>query len=277
MPILLNTAMSHPSVKKLRIICVILSLAVSACNLPSSTPSDSSGEEQLGTSVAQTMEAIGTQRPAATSTSTSTSPKTPPTATVTPTPTATPTATSTPTPTYALPLLTFEGDVNCRSGPGLDYIIVYTYDENETAEIVGKHPSSDFWVVKNPSGEGACWVVGEYASASGSLWAIPTMTPPPTETPSPPAAPTLKEYNYACAWNGSNTTMTMTIKWSDWADNESGYRIYRNGVMIADLGANTTTYVDIFAVDSTQSVSYGIEAYNSTGSSGQATFSASCQ
>ena len=201
----------------------------------------------------------------------------PPTLTLTITPTQTSTATSTATPTYSLPLLTFQGDVNCRRGPGFAYQIVHTYQENDTAEIVGKHPDSDFWVVKQPSGEGTCWVTGEFATATGSLWTIPTMTPPPTNTPSPPKAPTLKQFNYACQWNGTNTTMTMTIQWSDWADNETGYRIYRNGVVVVDLAANTTTYTDTFTTSATQTINYAIEAYNSTGSSGRATFSASCQ
>jgi len=219
------------------------------------------------------MEPLEAQPPTETSVPATIAAKSPPTATAT----ATATVTGTPTPTYVLPLLTFEGDTNCRSGPGLNYNIIITFAEGDTTEIVGKHPSSDFWVVKNSYGEGTCWVVGEFASASGSYETVPTEMPPPTEPPSPPTAPTLQEYNYACEWNGSNTIMTMTIKWSDWADNESGYRIYRNGVVIADLGANTTTYVDASAVDPTQPVNYGIEAYNVSGSSGQATFSASCQ
>ncbi len=266
-----------PHSKKPNILCIILALsmsialATSACNMPDSSSPSLSDEEQAGTFVAQTMEAIESQHPTETITPTNTPTQLPPTATFTPT------VTSTPSPTYALPLLSFEGDINCRSGPGLDYEIIDTYKKGAEAEIVGKHPSSDFWVVKDPNGSGTCWVVGEYASASGSLWTVPTVTPPPTRTPSPPAAPTLQEFNYSCAWNGTNTTMTISIEWSDWANNESGYRIYRNGIVIADLGANTITYTDIFAVAAEQTVNYGIEAYNSTGSSGQATFSASCQ
>ncbi|OQX61149.1 MAG: hypothetical protein B6I38_09375 [Anaerolineaceae bacterium 4572_5.1] len=250
---------------------IILAFAVSACNLPSSTPASSPKEKLIGTSVAQTMEAVKAQPPTATNAPTHTPTKLPPTLT------ATITLTTTPTPTYALPILSFEGDTNCRSGPGLNYEIIGTYIEGEKAEILGRHPSEDFWVVKAPYGEGDCWVVGDYASASGSYLVVPTMTPPPTNTPSPPIAPTLQEYNYACNWDGSQTNMTMTMVWSDWADNEDGYRIYRNGVLIIDLSANTTTYVDVVAVNLTQTITYGIEAYNSSGVSGQATFSASCQ
>lgn len=269
MPNLLNK-FSFP---KRALFFIVLSLAVSACNLPSSTPAPagSSGDEQVGTGVAQTMESLEAQPPTETKAPTNTPTKSPPTLT------ATATSTATPTPTYALPILSFEGDTNCRSGPGLNYEIIGTYIEGEKAEILGKHPSENFWVVKSPYGEGDCWVVGDYASASGSYLVVPTMTPPPTNTPSPPTAPTLQEYNYACNWDGSNTNMTMTMTWNDWANNESGYRIYRNGVLIIDLGTNTTTYVDIVVVNLTQTVTYAIEAYNSSGVSGQATFSASCQ
>lgn len=256
---------------RISLLGLLLALTLSSCNFPTPTPAGLSDEDAAGTMVAQTIAAVEAQTPADAQTPTETPTKPPPTLTSTSTPT------NTPTPTYAMPLLTLEGDVNCRRGPGLDYRILYTFSKDETAEIVGKHPSEDFWVVKQPNSENVCWVVGEYASASGSLWTLPTMTPPPTETPSPPKAPTLQEYNFNCAWDGTNTTMTMTITWSDWANNEDGYRIYRNGELIAELGANTTTYVDTFPTEATQTINFGIEAHNSTGSSGQATFSESCQ
>lgn len=261
--------------KKLNIPCIIfalslsIALSLSACNMPNSSDTSLSDEELAGTFVAQTIAAVEAQRPTKTIAPTNTATNPPPTATFTPTMTA--------SPTYAVPFLSFEGDTNCRSGPGLDYEIIYTYKTGAEVEIIGKHPSSDFWVVKDSNSAETCWVTGEYTSASGSLWAVPTVVPPPTSTPTPPKAPTLQTFNYSCAWNGTNSTMTMSMEWRDWADNESGYRIYRNGIVVADLGANTITYTDIFAVAAEQTVNYGIEAYNSTGSSGQATFSASCQ
>ena len=107
----------------------------------------------------------------------------------------------------------------------------------------------------------------------------PTVSPllTPTKTPSPPAAPTLKNYNFSCSWNGNNNDLSIVIQWNDKANNETGYRIYRNGVEIISLGANMTTYTDIFAVGSGVVVNYAIEAYNLAGKSGQIILSATCQ
>lgn len=261
--------------KKQIFFSILLAFAISACNLPTTTPTSpaDAGAEKVGTGVAKTMAAVETESFAESPTTAIEFTKTPTELT----PTSTSTATMTPTPTYTLPMLKFEGDTNCRNGPGLSYEIIATYREGEKTEILGKHPSENFWVVKPPYGEGICWVTGEFTSVTGSHWAVPTMTPPPTNTPSPPTAPTLQEFNYTCNWDGSNTNMTMNMTWSDRAKNESGYRIYRNGTMIADLNANTTTYVDIAVVDPQQLITYEIEAYNPSGVSARATFSASCQ
>ena len=103
------------------------------------------------------------------------------------------------------------------------------------------------------------------------------MTPPPTETPSPPDAPSLSNYDFFCAWNGTNNDLSITIKWSDKSNNELGYLIYRNGEEIANLLPNTIQYIDTYAVASGQPVDYAIEAYNNSGLSGKATLSATRQ
>lgn len=109
-----------------------------------------------------------------------------------------------------------------------------------------------------------------------SISPTPTTSPTPTEKSSLPAKPGLQNYDFFCAWNGVNTDLTITIKWSDKANNESGYRIYRNGTVLIELSENTTTYSDALEVNSGETVSYGIEAYNTTGGSPQATLSATC-
>lgn len=243
-------------------ITTLLVALLASCNLPTSS-TKLSLEEQAGTLVAQTLEASETEIPAETPTLANTPTKSLPTVTI--------------TPTYSLPVLSINENTNCRSGPGEDYEIVTTYISGAKAEIVGKHAKSNYWVVKNHNGQGTCWIWGEYTTASGSHWTVPTMTPPPTKTPSPPAAPSLQDYNFFCAWNGSNNDLSITIKWTDKANNETGYRIYRDGAVIVDLGANTTAYTDIFAVDGGQTVSYAVVAYNTSGSAGLATISAACQ
>ncbi|RME87824.1 MAG: SH3 domain-containing protein [Anaerolineae bacterium] len=245
-----------------RLTLSILLLFVLGCNLPLAhqPPMTPPMQSQVGTIAALTLQAV----------------QMPPlgTPTLPPTPTSSPTPTI--TPTYSPPRLQINAASDCRKGPGQEYDIVTTLQAGERVDITGKHPTEDYWVVKNPRGSGTCWVRGEHATLSGSHWTVPTVSPPPTRTPSPPARPSLKHYEFVCTWNGVNNDMRMTITWTDRADNEAGYRIYRNGVVIADLAPNTTTYVDVFAVNSGVPVTYGIEAYNVAGGSGQATFSDAC-
>ena len=247
-------------------ILFLLLAGILGCNLPK-TKQPPPAEPQVGTVVAQTVSAEQTKlarTPLATPTKA---------ATLTPTP-ATPTATI--TPTYSVPLLSLAGATNCRSGPGENYAIIATYPEGTQVEIVGRGAEGNYWIVADPQGKGTCWLAGDYATESGSTWTVPTVMPPPTPTPVPPSSPSLKHYDFLCTWNGVNNTLNITILWTDRANNESGYRIYRNGVVVADLAANTTAYDDTFAVASGVPVNYAIEAYNAAGASGRASFSETC-
>ena len=111
----------------------------------------------------------------------------------------------------------------------------------------------------------------------------PTVTPAPTLTPtatvqlSAPKKPSLDNYNFTCAWNGTNLDLNVTMQWVDYAENEQGYYIYRNAQQVADLAPNSGNYIDLYAVENGVSVNYAIEAYNSLGRSEKLTFSVSCQ
>jgi len=59
----------------------------------------------------------------------------------------------------------------------------------------------------------------------------------------------------------------VTLDWVDAASNEDGYRLYRNGQLIATLGANSTSYVDQPPLGGPYT--YTLEAYNVGGSSAQ--------
>ncbi|HEY71214.1 MAG TPA: CSLREA domain-containing protein [Anaerolineae bacterium] len=62
----------------------------------------------------------------------------------------------------------------------------------------------------------------------------------------------------------------LTLQWIDMADNETGYRVYRDGVLIATLGANADSYTDNNPSCNT-SHTYGVEAYNDAGASSRPT------
>lgn len=150
----------------------------------------------INTAVAQTLGAM-TPTPA---------PVTPDTGTDTPTPTVTfavPTETETPAAVITLPPLSTStpaaptlapGAVqvrvsvptNCRVGPGLPYLRVGALLVGEVAEVVGRHATRDYWVIRNPDRTGeTCWLWGQYATLTGDTSGLAVMTPPPVPTPSP--------------------------------------------------------------------------------------------
>ena len=105
----------------------------------------------------------------------------------------------------------------------------------------------------------------------------PKESPTPTQTPRPLTAPSLKTYDYYCTWNGANTELQVSIKWTDQSDNELGFIVYRNGAEVANLLPNTTSYDEVIAVTSGVATPYTIKAYNNvSGTSGAISFSVTC-
>ncbi|MFZ5818803.1 MAG: hypothetical protein ACOYYJ_02790 [Chloroflexota bacterium] len=244
---------------------ILLSLLLlAACNFP--TQPTLSLEEEAATIVAGTLQA---QVLLATPTMRSEA-SAPPAVTRSPTSTRTPTPTI--TPTYSKPLLQVNESTNCRSGPGQSFDILVTFNPGATLEIVGRYPQDNYWIVKNPEG-GACWIWGEYSTASGSHWTVPSMTPPSAPTQSPPEPPKSLSYNFSCTLAGEVTT---NLAWTDRATNEQGYRVYRNGTLVAELSANAAAYTETF-IGAGGAISYGVSSFNSAGDSAQATISFSCQ
>ncbi|MFB6291432.1 MAG: fibronectin type III domain-containing protein [Candidatus Bipolaricaulia bacterium] len=58
----------------------------------------------------------------------------------------------------------------------------------------------------------------------------------------------------------------VKLTWDDNADNEAGFRIYRNGEKIATVGPDNTSYTDT-AVEKGESYNYRVAAYNEGGES----------
>lgn len=104
-------------------------------------------------------------------------------------PTLTPTVVLSPTPIFtatpAIPLITVSVDTNCRFGPGKVYDFTGALLVGEVAEVYGMDPTGNYWYIRNPDGDGYCWVWGEYASVIGDPSVLPVYTPPPTPTPIP--------------------------------------------------------------------------------------------
>lgn len=227
-------------------------LALAACNLPS--PEMVPPPSDVQTAAALTLQAILT--PSMTSTVQ---------ATLMPdTPTPTAESTGTITPTYSTPMLKVLEQTNCRTGPGQDYEVVYTYLQWKELEILGAYPQENYWLVKSEdSPDGSCWLWGEYVEVSGSYWAVPSLTPPPTATLPPPNAPSIQKWDFFCSTTAG--TMEVTILWTDRASDETGYRVIRDNVVVAELPPNASSYTETISLESGESVTYFIEVYNQTG------------
>jgi len=252
-----------PKIKKLFLIALCSLLA--ACNMPA-TDSEENLNDQAATIVALTIatENIST-----------------PTKENTPQPTPTLAVTNTPkptiTPTYSVPMIKLTENTNCRSGPGQSFDILTTLLAGASVEIVGKHSTENYWVVKAEGMDEPCWLWGEFATTSGSYWVVPTMSAPPTAAPKPANQPTNVRWDYDCTFNGVNSDVSVTLTWNDETSDELGFRVYRDNAQIAELPPNTTSYSDALAADTSQTITYGISSYNAVSESPRATVSFSCQ
>jgi uncharacterized protein YraI len=235
---------------KLTIALFLVIVLLSSCNFP--TPGGQIGPE-VQTAAAQTVQAVLAT----------------PLSSATADPGILATATSS-----GSPILSVADNTNCRSGPGTNYAIITVLAGGSSAPVVGRHPGGAYWVVDPPSVAENCWVAAEFASVSGSTAGVPEQTPDPDEAASGvPDRPGSLFYNYVC----SGGTVTTTLTWTDSADNENGYRVYRYDVLIADLPPNSTQYVDEVSGGGSTLFRFTVEAYNSAGPSASRGAEFSCQ
>jgi len=227
---------------------------ISACNMPST----GSVTPQISTAAALTVQAALT----------AITPLASPTANHSVAATATKAVS---TPTYSQPMASVGDVVNCRKGPGTNYERVTQILPAESVKIIGFF-SPNYWVVSTKDGE--CWLSGEFATPVGSFAAVPTVTAPPTPAGGIPKAASFAKtgWTFFC-YNGK---ADITLSWNDNADNESGYRIIRNGDKVAELPANSTYFAETIDLLSGKSVGYQIQAYNESGDASSPTANITC-
>ncbi len=239
-----------------------LLVAILACNLPSTQhPAQQPG-------------IAGTDTPAMIALEASDTPA------VTDTPSLTPTITLTPTP--SVPEVTVTSATNCRTGPGTEYDLLYTLQPGQVAQIIGKDSPDNYWIINFPGGI-ACWLWGQYAVVSGNIAALPEYPPPPTPTPSLPAAPSGLKIHRDCTLIPMQLKYRIDVQlsWQDNATNELGYYVFRNGNLLATLGANETSYSDTAAQGTavgpgTPGIEYAVQAFNDAGKSKKIQKTISC-
>jgi hypothetical protein len=197
-----------------------------------------------------------------------------PTMTLVPSPTATVTFTPTPIP----PTLSILKEVPCRAGPGDPYDLIVNLQAEQTVEIVGK--AEAFWIVKPPAGK-ECWVPNEQVSIVGEVSALPIVAPPSTPIPVPPASPAhVWLLSKKCSVDHSVKPIIYVnefrLTWADMSNNEDGFRVYRDGDLVAEVSANVNNVSDIVSRRNPRSYSYYVSAYNEVGESKSDTMVLSC-
>lgn len=131
-------------------------------------------------------------------------------------------------------------------------------------------------------------------TATSTQQAINTLIPftptiPPTETVTPvlvtatftpdldvppPLAPSIETWDFFCS--SAKKSMGIKILWSNAATNESGYRILRDGEVIAELPAGTNSFEESIPLIKGVKTKYQIEIFNSGGSSFSLEISFTC-
>lgn len=232
--------------KQYRYLIIAAILFTSSCNMPATgaTP-----DTAVSTAAAQTIEAALANQ----------------------TPLASPTVGNTSTPiAEGEPLASFEDVTNCRTGPGVNYPPVTQIQPGVSVEIVGFFPPN-FWIVKTDKGE--CWVAGQFVTPAGDTSAVPTVSAVPTIEGGAPENVSLQKWDIFC--NYETNEANITVSWAD-EEEESGYRVVRNDIIVAELPANTTEYKETITLLTGQTVGYYIIAFNAAGSTSSKTISLGC-
>jgi len=169
------------------------------------------------------------------------------------------------TPTFVKPLLYINDNAQCRTGTSPNFKVAATLSTGITVELIGKDTAQSAWLVKVPNSADTCWVLAGDGSPSGNYESLPEVTPQPS-TQKPPAIPGPISYPFFCTYsNGVIYKATVDISWIDPAHDANGFRVYRQGALIADLPAATTTVTDKTDVVIGTDLTYSIEAYNDAG------------
>jgi len=172
-------------------------------------------------------------------------------------------ATPTPTP-VATPMAKFIMNAFCRKGPNTGYGTSAGYEIGQEVELIGRsEPGIPLWwytVLR-------CWVSDSTVETSGPVDGLPIIPAPPTPVPeTPPEPPARFRISESLC---DPRQYRVTLSWIDRADNENGYRLYRDGQLIATLSTNAAGYVDNPPRGGAHS--YALEAFNDGGASTQVT------
>jgi hypothetical protein len=155
-----------------------------------------------------------------------------PTATL-PATTATSTPVPTGTPTLAeFPVVTFNINANCRLGPSRNYFSHTSFLKDRSTTVEGRNQDGSWLWAK--AIEGYCWVSVTTIKDPVSYLFLPIVQFPPLPEPPSQLVVTHKD----CTGR-----FTVGLRWSN-VTGETGYNIYRDGITLATLKADSTMFTD---------------------------------
>ncbi len=180
----------------------------------------------------------------------------------------------TPTLAEATPSLFLAEATRCRQGPGDAFAILTVVPAGAQLPLVGRWEGQNYWLVRLEDGT-TCWMWGGVATPQGSFSSLTAVTPPPSPTPSAPGGVQNLRYVYSCEYVSGGTQVTVSLTWNETPGAE-GYRIYRNGLRIAEVTTPFFSEVTSVALPS-EVLTYRVEAFNAGGASSPKSISFSCQ
>ncbi|MBI5296102.1 MAG: hypothetical protein HY869_11560 [Chloroflexi bacterium] len=203
-----------------------------------------------------------------------------------PSPIPTPTEISTPTPmptaTPLQPVLMVGGDIPCYAGPGPDYGTLAMLSIGMKAEVLSKDSTGAYWIVQSPLGNGSCWTESRYATIIGQAEGVPVLAANavPTKAINLPDTPRRFTATTTCVAIrdsrdsrgvrrvGDKQNFFVYLSWSNIKE-ESGYRLYRDNILLVELEMDTSQYTDNFIIEKNKAmyVVYTLEAFNDNGAS----------
>ena len=172
-------------------------------------------------------------------------------------------------------LLKLNDNTNCRAGPGTNYEKITVIPEGASVSVLARSTEGTHFLVDPPDNIASCWVLAELGTFSGEIASVPQATSSADENAGAPARPSSLYYTYECSY-GAPQGVTTTLSWGDKANNENGYRVYRDGELIIELPANSSQYADETNLGVGDTLTYSVEAFNDAGISPQQTISFSC-
>jgi len=193
-----------------------------------------------------------------------------------------PTVTPIPSPTIAPapipPMLSASIQIPCRTGPGELYDLVLNLPPAQKYPIVAK--AEMYWLVKLPD-QAECYVHNQQVRIVGDISTLSTEIPPPTPASALPAPPEhIGLLSVTCSIDRSTRPVKYVnefrLEWTDASNNEDGFRIYRDGGLVAEVPANQTDVIDVVIAKSNHVHYYFVIAYNEVGISKSETRSFSC-